>query len=83
MEIDAAPHHTKRPLMISFIVPAHNEEAWILRCLAAIRCAMGPLDEPYEIVVADDASTDSTALLAEQHGARVVRVDRSTDSLLP
>ena len=30
--------------------------------------------EPYEIIVADDASTDRTVAVAEAHGARVVRV---------
>jgi glycosyltransferase involved in cell wall biosynthesis len=32
------------------------------------------LNEPYELIVADDASTDRTAAVAESHGARVVRV---------
>lgn len=66
--------HTARLHMISFIVPAHNEEAWIGRCLAAIRSAMDEVGEAYEIVVADDASTDMTASLAHQHGAHVIRV---------
>lgn len=60
--------------MISFIVPAHNEEVWISDCLAAVRVAMQPAGEDFEIVVVDDASTDNTASLAEKHGARVVRV---------
>ena len=60
--------------MISFIVPAHNEEAWIGRCLAAIRIAMEGIPEAYEVLVADDASTDLTPSLAEKHGARVIRV---------
>ena len=29
--------------MISFIVPAHNEEAWIGKCLASIRATMEKL----------------------------------------
>jgi glycosyltransferase involved in cell wall biosynthesis len=32
------------------------------------------LGEPYEVVVADDASTDATAAVAERHGAQVVHV---------
>jgi glycosyltransferase involved in cell wall biosynthesis len=61
--------------MISFIVPAHNEEAWIGRCVSAIRSGLEPIDEPHEIIVVDDASTDATASIARQHGAQVVRVE--------
>lgn len=61
--------------MISFIVPAHNEEAWIGRCLASIRTTMEKLAEPYEVIVVDDASTDSTPQIAEQIGARTIRVE--------
>ena len=61
--------------MISFIVPAHNEEAWVGRCVSAIRSGAEFLGEPYEIIVVDDASTDATASIARQHGAQVVRVE--------
>lgn len=60
--------------MISFIIPAHNEEAWIGRCLAAIRGAMEPVGDRHEVIVVDDASDDATASVAEQNGARVIRV---------
>jgi glycosyltransferase involved in cell wall biosynthesis len=60
--------------MISFIVPAHNEERLLGRALAAIDAARGELAEPSEVIVVDDASTDRTAVIAEVHGARVVRV---------
>jgi glycosyltransferase involved in cell wall biosynthesis len=62
--------------MISFIVPAYNEEALIGRTLEALNRAAQTLGEAYEIVVADDASSDRTADIAEAHGARVVRVER-------
>ncbi len=61
--------------MISFIVPAHNEEAWVGRCVSAIHSGAEFLGEPYEIIVVDDASTDATAALARQERAQVVRVE--------
>jgi glycosyltransferase involved in cell wall biosynthesis len=61
--------------MISFIVPAHNEEAWVGRCLSAIHNSMESVGEPHEVIVVDDASTDATALVAEQNGARISRVE--------
>ncbi len=61
--------------MISFIVPAHNEERWIGRCLGSIRTTMAKLAEPYEIIVVDDASTDSTLQIAQQMGVRTIRVE--------
>jgi glycosyltransferase involved in cell wall biosynthesis len=60
--------------MLSFIVPAHNEERWIGKCLTSIRTSMEKVAEPYELIVVDDASTDSTPQIAEQMGARVIRV---------
>jgi glycosyltransferase involved in cell wall biosynthesis len=61
--------------MISFVVPAYNEEKYLAATLASIHGAMKDLGEGYEIVVADDASTDATAAIAERGGARVVRVE--------
>jgi glycosyltransferase involved in cell wall biosynthesis len=60
--------------MISFILPAYNEEALIGRTLEALNRAARNIGEPYEIVVADDASSDLTSAIAESHGVRVVRV---------
>ena len=61
--------------MISFIVPAYNEEKLIVGTLAALNEAAEGIGEAYEIVVADDASTDRTADLARANGARVVTVN--------
>ena len=61
--------------MISFIVPAHNEELWIGKCLTSIRASMEKLAEPYEVIVVDDASTDSTPRIADQMGVRTLRVE--------
>jgi len=62
--------------MISFIVPAYNEEALIARTLDCIHAAAKFCLEAYEIIVADDASTDRTAEIARSHGARVIQVNR-------
>src|SRR6185369_14335082 len=51
----------RQSFMISFIVPAHNEQAVIGRTLAAINDSARVLGKPFEIIVANDASTDSTA----------------------
>jgi glycosyltransferase involved in cell wall biosynthesis len=61
--------------MLSFIVPAHNEELWIGKCLHSIRTTMETVSEPYEVIVVDDASTDATPRIAEQMGARTMRVE--------
>lgn len=61
--------------MLSFIVPAHNEQAWLGQCLSAIEKAMGLIEEMHEVIVVDDASTDATASIGREHGARVIRVE--------
>ena len=62
--------------MISFIVPAYNEETELPSTLGAIRAATSGLSQPVEIIVVDDASTDATPEIAEQAGARVVSIQR-------
>ena len=61
--------------MISFVVPAFNERDYLARTIGAIHDAARAVGRPYEIVVADDASTDGTGPLAESLGARVVRCE--------
>jgi len=61
--------------MISFVVPAHNEQALIGRTLAAIHDTAREIGLPYEVIVVDDASTDATAEIAQQNNAGVVSVN--------
>ena len=60
--------------MISFVVPAHNEERLLGATLESIHAAARPIGRPYEIVVANDGSTDGTVDVAQRGGARVVTV---------
>ena len=61
--------------MVSFIIPAHNEQALLGATLEAIHRSCRELGLQYEIVVADDASTDETPRIARAQGARVVSVN--------
>ncbi len=63
------------PPEISFVVPAHNEEALVGKCVETIQGAMRLVAIPYEIIVVDDSSTDNTAAIARELGTRVLRVE--------
>lgn len=71
----AAPGHNdvrldmQRPL-ISIVIPAFNEARFIGACLESLQRQDFP--GPYEIVVADNNSTDATSAIARKFGARVV-----------
>ena len=60
--------------VISFIVPAYNEERLLGATLDALHAAARAAGEPYELIVVDDASTDRTATIAADHGAALVSV---------
>jgi glycosyltransferase involved in cell wall biosynthesis len=62
--------------MLSFIVPAYNEEMELASTIAAIRVAASRVGHSHEIVVVDDASTDATARVAEEARARVISIKR-------
>jgi peptidoglycan-N-acetylglucosamine deacetylase len=55
---------------VSVVVPAYNEEEMLPRCLASIK--MQSYAGPIEILVVDNASTDSTGEVARKAGATVV-----------
>jgi rSAM/selenodomain-associated transferase 2 len=59
--------------MISVIIPALNEEAYVRSCLEAIRQE----DDTCEIIVVDGGSADRTIEIAEGfQGVKVLRTDR-------
>jgi len=56
------------PPLISVIIPAYNEEWRILPTIGAIATHMCSRGEPWELIIADDGSTDTTvALLNDLH----------------
>jgi glycosyltransferase involved in cell wall biosynthesis len=62
--------------MLSFVVPAHNEEVELPQTLKAIQDAASASGRPFEVVVVDDSSTDGTTQIAEDFGAKVVSIRR-------
>ncbi len=59
-------------VVYSVIIPAYNEQVWLARSLPALRDAMTGLPWEGEVIVVDNNSTDQTAQVAREHGARVV-----------
>lgn len=60
-------------MYLSFIIPAHNEEANLPATIEACRGAAGAHE--FEVIVVDDCSTDRTPTLALALGATVVSVN--------
>lgn len=60
---------TERPVTVSVVVPARNEEARLPALLRSLAAQSRP---PEEVLVVDDASSDATALVAGAMGAAVI-----------
>src|SRR5262249_30150773 len=52
-------------MLLSVVIPAHNEERNIRRCLAELRAVLRAEQIPYEAVVVNDNSTDDTRRVVE------------------
>lgn len=64
--------------MMGVVVPAHNEEALIAKCLQALHTAAQHPDlagESVQLLVVLDACTDRTAEVAAAHGVETLSVD--------
>ena len=57
---------------ISVIIPAHNEEKYIRRCIHSIKKADERFKGNTEIIVVCNRCTDRTAQIAKENGARVL-----------
>ncbi len=61
--------------MISFIIPAYNEERLLGRTLEAIHKTAKEISATYELIVVDDNSSDNTGKIADDLDATVVKVN--------
>ncbi|MBQ4465536.1 MAG: glycosyltransferase, partial [Oscillospiraceae bacterium] len=60
---------------ISVIIPAHNEEAYVARCLHSIKAAAKYYRGSVEAIVVCNRCTDRTADIASSLGAKVILND--------
>ena len=59
-------------IIISVIVPAHNEEKYVVRCINSVKQAASRVKCGVETIIVCNRCTDRTAELALENGARVV-----------
>jgi len=62
-------------MMISFIIPAYNEQDFIAPTIEQLRRSAKAAGAPYEIIVVADGCTDATVETARTCGSRVVEVE--------
>ena len=68
------------PKNVSIIIPAKNEAKYLGKCLHSLSRLNFP-EKRYEIIIADNGSTDQTVQIAHSYAARVVRLpDKKTIS---
>jgi dolichyl-phosphate beta-glucosyltransferase len=60
--------------VVSVVIPAYNETQRILPTIGAIAAYMSARGEPWELIVADDGSTDDTVAVLQQLGLANMRV---------
>jgi len=69
-------------IFLSLVIPAYNEEEVVPELLSRVSASLDKVGQPFEVIIVDDGSTDSTpALLAEamaKHSwLRVVRMQKN------
>lgn len=61
-------------LEISIVIPAYNEEKRIEPCISKLKKSLKTITEDYEIIIAEDGSTDGTNELAEELSKRDAKI---------
>lgn len=54
------------------VIPAHNEEKYVARCISSVKSAAKCYGGPVQIIVVCNRCTDRTADIAQKHGAKVI-----------
>src|SRR2546422_10804708 len=67
---------TRAALEVSIVMPCLNEAETIARCIQKAQRAAEKLGVSAEVIVADNGSTDGSAVIARELGARVVEGGR-------
>lgn len=58
--------------MISVVIPAHNEEAYLANTLRSVQAAASKIEQVVEIIVVINRCTDNTQAIAESFGTIIV-----------
>lgn len=58
--------------VFTVVVPAHNEEKYVVRCINSIKRSADHFGRPVEIIVVCNRCTDKTMELAQANGARTL-----------
>jgi glycosyltransferase involved in cell wall biosynthesis len=73
------PNEFDQPPRFSLVIPAYNEAAWLATLLDTVDAARHQYrggGDAIEVIVADNASTDATAVIARERGCRVAYVEK-------
>lgn len=77
-KLDSYREWATQPLRVaptySVVIPAYNEEWRILPTIGAIATHMSSLGQPWEMIIADDGSTDTTVELVGELGLANLRL---------
>jgi glycosyltransferase AglD len=68
------PPVVSRPLTISVVMPAHNEERFLDSAVAEVVAGLHARRAAFEVIVVENGSTDTTAAVADRLAARYAEV---------
>src|SRR3989344_5094511 len=75
-----SPDMTEAKPLLSIVIPAHNEEAYLASTLTSVFSQTIP-PHLFEVIVVDNASSDKTASIASQFPTRLTREPRHSVAL--